>query len=76
MGGLFLRLKYHQESRDFQLLEDAAVNRVLPKFHSVFSSCQPNTPFRDIKKGIKTERSLGVPSGRVTTSRELVWIFF
>lgn len=64
MGGLFLRLNYHQESKDFQLLEDAA-NGVLPKVHSVFSSCHPNIQFGDIKEGIQTERSLGVPPGSI-----------
>lgn len=29
-------LNYYQEGRNFQLLECAAVNKVLPKFYSVF----------------------------------------
>ena len=36
MGGIFMRLRNCQKSRDFQLLGNAAVNRVLPIFHSVF----------------------------------------
>ena len=64
MGGIFTRLHYYQENKGFQLLENATVNAVLPKFYSVFPlSITPRPIFTKVKEAIKTQRPLSVPSG-------------
>lgn len=64
MGGIFTRLHYYQESKGFQLLENATVERVLPTFYFVFPlSLTPRPIFTKVKETIKTQRPLGMPSG-------------